>query len=121
MEQRSSVALENVASSEETSPESPSASVGTSPAEILPRTPAAVLAGPGSSAIEVSPSTDSGYAEANSSTISADSSTQAHGGGGSLESSPSGGDAVVTIKEGYVIAIANHCMKMIFLAIMIAF
>ena len=69
-----SVALENVAIGEEPSPESLSASVDAS----------------------TSPSTDSGYTEANS---SADSSTQTQASDG--ESNPSG-DATVVIKEEYV-------------------
>lgn len=98
MEQGSSVTLESVAISKEPSPESLSASVDTSLPEIQPRTPLPAYPG---SAIDISPSTDSGYgvAEANSSTISADSSTQTQASGGSIESSPSG-DATVVIKEG---------------------
>jgi hypothetical protein len=112
MERRSSVGLENVASSKEISPESPPAAnvaVDSSPAaETHPRTPDNQIAvsSPSGSAIVVdqpSPS-DSGYIEANSSTISADS-TPAQAGGGSLESSPGVGDAVeLEIKERFV----NH-------------
>lgn len=99
MERRSSVDLENVASSKEISPESPpSANVdSSSAAETKPRTPDNQIAtlssaSPSGSAIIVvdTSSTDSGYVEANS---SADS-TQAQVGGGSLDSSPSSGDAV---------------------------
>lgn len=107
MERRSSVDLENVASSKEISPESPPAAnvaVDSSPAaETHPRTPDnQITSSPSGSAIVVdqpSPS-DSGYIEANSSTISADS-TQAQAGGESLESSPGIGDAV-EIKERFV-------------------
>ena len=108
MEQRSSEVLENVAICEEPSPESLSASVDTSSSEIQPRTPGntAVLPASPGSAIGISPSTDSGYTEANSSTISADSSTQTQASGGSIESSPSG-DATVVIKEGYVLLIES--------------
>ena len=98
MEQRSSEVLENVAICEKPSPESLSASVDTSSSEIQPRTPGNTAVLP-ASAIGISPSTDSGYTEANSSTISADSSTQTQASGGSIESSPSG-DATVVIKEG---------------------
>ena len=110
MERRSSVGLENVASSKEISPVSlPSANVGpeSSTAETQPHgTPdnqiaAVSSSSPAGSAIIVvgtSP-TDSGYVEANSSTISADS-THVQGVGGSLESSPVSGDAV-EIKERF--------------------
>ena len=104
MERRSSVDLENVASSKEISPESlPSANIdSSSTAETLPRTPnnqvAVSSSSPAIVVVDTSP-TDSGYVEANSSTISADS-THVQGGGGSLESSPVSGDAV-EIKERF--------------------
>jgi hypothetical protein len=90
------VGLENVASSKEISPESPpTANVADSSpvAETHPRTPdnQITVSSPSGSADQPSPS-DSGYIDANSSTISADS-TQARAGGGSLESSPDVGDA----------------------------
>ena len=107
MERRSSVGLENVASSKEISPVSlPSANVDSesSTAETQPHgTPdnqiaAVSSSSPAGSAIGTSP-TDSGYVEANSSTISADS-THVQGVGGSLESSPVSGDAI-EIKERF--------------------
>ena len=108
MERRSSVGLENVASSKEISPESlpsanvdPSSTAETQPHGTCDNQIAVSSSSPAGSAIIVvgtSP-TDSGYVEANSSTISADS-THVQGVGGSLESSPVSGDAV-EIKERF--------------------
>ena len=97
MEQRSSAALENITSSEGPLTESPSANVDTSSAEIQPSTPGGTAeSSPGSAIVDTSPLSDSGYTEANSSTVSADS-TQAQGGGGSFSK-----DAVVISEERYV-------------------
>lgn len=103
MEQRS-VTLESAVSGEEVSPEAASATnVATSSAYSSPEVQRAVSTGlePSSTSTPViadtSPLSDSGYTEANSSTLSgADSATQE----GSLESSLAGGvDAAVPIKE----------------------